>query len=244
LTARLPLPWLDEADPAAPFPPADHALRQPNGLLAAGGGLEPERLLRAYRAGIFPWYSDGQPILWWSPDPRLVLFPTEFRLHRSLAKVGRQPGWRFTVNCAFEAVLRACAATPRPGQEGTWITEDMLAAYSHLHNLGWVQSLEVWHGAELAGGLYGLRMGGVFFGESMFSRRRDASKLALAALCNAAPANGLALVDCQVVTPHLMTLGARPLPRLEFNSLLGRCIPSACTPHPLALDASVNALAG
>ena len=231
------LPWLDEADPEAPFPPLEAALAQPNGLLAAGGGLEPERLLRAYRAGIFPWYSQGQPVLWWSPDPRLALFPAEFRLRRSLAKAQRQPGWRITTNRAFEAVMRACAATPRPGQEGTWITEDMLAAYSHLHSLGWAQSVEVWHGAELAGGLYGLRLGAVFFGESMFSRRRDASKLALAALCQAAPVNGLTLIDCQVVTPHLLNLGARPLPRPEFRALLLRFIPPACPPEPLRLDA-------
>ncbi|MFP4138544.1 MAG: leucyl/phenylalanyl-tRNA--protein transferase [Halomonas sp.] len=211
------LPWL----PPSPvhFPPVEEALRDPDGLLAAGGALTPDWLLGAYRRGIFPWYGDDQPILWWSPDPRMVLEPEALRVRRSLAKRLRNGGFRVTADRAFDAVVAACAA-PRPGQPGTWITEEMREAYGHLHALGAAHSVEVWHGERLAGGLYGVALGPVFFGESMFSREPDASKVALVHLARAMAADGGRLIDCQMHTAHLASLGARDIARGTFIGYL------------------------
>ncbi|MGM0982398.1 MAG: leucyl/phenylalanyl-tRNA--protein transferase [Pseudomonadota bacterium] len=211
------LPWL--SDRSVGFPPVGSALRDPDGLLAAGGALTPEWLLAAYRRGIFPWFSDDQPILWWSPDPRMVLFPEEIRVRRSLAKRLRNAGFRVTVDTAFERVVTECAA-PRDGQPGTWITDEMREAYGHLHHLGAAHSLEVWQAGELVGGLYGVAMGPVFFGESMFSRQADASKIALVQLARAMAAGGGRLIDCQMHTGHLASLGARDIARTEFIGYL------------------------
>jgi len=173
--------WLSPHDAPESFPPLEQALEDPAGLLAAGGDLSSERLLAAYRRGIFPWYSPGQPVLWWSPDPRAVLFPEEFRVSRSLAKTLRNGGFSTSVDRDFPAVIDGCAA-PRPASPGTWITSEMRSAYLELHRLGHAHSIEIYREGNLAGGLYGVRLGGVFFGESMFSRERDASKTALARL--------------------------------------------------------------
>ena len=198
-----------------PFPPLAAAQKEPNGLLAVGGDLSPRRLLDAYRRGIFPWYSEGDPILWWSPDPRMVLFPDELRVTRSLAKTLRNKSHEVRFDTAFDAVMRGCAA-PRPGQGGTWIGPEMRAAYRKLHDLGYAHSAETWIDGELAGGLYGVAIGAAFFGESMFSRARDASKIALVALVRRLAAEGYGLIDCQMHTAHLASLGAREIPRAEF----------------------------
>ncbi|SFU40239.1 leucyl/phenylalanyl-tRNA--protein transferase [Halomonas korlensis] len=211
------LPWLTE-HPVL-FPPVELALRDPDGLLAAGGDLSPEWLLAAYRRGIFPWYGDEQPILWWSPDPRMVLFPKELRIRRSLAKRARNGGFRVSADRAFSRVVAACAA-PRPGQPGTWITEEMRHAYERLHTLGAAHSVEVWQDNRLVGGLYGIAMGPVFFGESMFSHRPDASKIALMHLVDAMRNGGGKLIDCQMHTAHLASLGARDIARAEFIGYL------------------------
>ncbi len=211
------IPWL----PAEPvFPPASRALRDPNGLLAAGGDLSPERLLAAYRQGIFPWYSAGEPILWWSPDPRMVLFPDAMRITRSLAKTLKNADYEVRLDTAFAQVVAACAATPRPGQSGTWITAEMQAAYARLHALGHAHSVEVWRAGRLIGGLYGVTVGRVFCGESMFSHATDASKIALAHLCRYLAARGYGIIDCQMETAHLASLGARPLPRADYLARL------------------------
>ncbi|MEQ5802642.1 leucyl/phenylalanyl-tRNA--protein transferase [Halomonas sp. H10-9-1] len=211
------LPWL----PPSPVhsPPVSEALRDPGGLLAAGGTLAPEWLLAAYRRGIFPWFSDNQPILWWSPDPRMVLFPDEIRIRRSLAKRLRNGGFTVTANRAFEAVMAACAA-PRAEQPGTWIGDEMRAAYARLHTIGAAHSVEVWRGGALVGGLYGVALGPVFFGESMFSRVADASKIALVRLAGAMSAGGGQLIDCQMHTRHLASLGARDIARQRFIDYL------------------------
>lgn len=211
------LPWLP--DRPVGFPPVASALRDPDGLLAAGGALTPEWLLAAYRRGIFPWFSDDQPVLWWSPDPRMVLFPDEIRVRRSLTKRLRNGGFRVTADTVFERVVAACAA-PRDGQPGTWITAEMRAAYGRLHRLGAARSVEVWRAGELVGGLYGVAMGPVFFGESMFSRQADASKVALVHLARAMAAGGGRLIDCQMHTGHLASLGARDIARSEFIGYL------------------------
>lgn len=197
------------------FPPVDLALRSPNGLLAAGGDLSPARLLDAYRQGIFPWFSAGDPILWWSPDPRMVLFPAEFRVSHSLRKVLRNKVYEIRTDTVFEQVMRACAA-PRAGQDGTWIHEDMVAAYAALHRMGHAHSVEAWRDGELAGGLYGIAIGRMFYGESMFSRRSDASKAALAHLAAQLRRWNFGMIDCQMNTSHLASLGAREIPRAEF----------------------------
>lgn len=212
------IPWLDKR---TPFPPPERALREPNGLLAAGGDLSPERLLEAYRRGIFPWYSRTEPILWWSPDPRMVLRPQDFKVSRSFSKTLRNRPWEVRFDTAFERVLDGCAAPrdgslPPPGQTHTWITPEMRAAYARLHRLGWAHSAETWIAGELAGGLYGVAIGAMFFGESMFSRARDGSKIALAGLVHHLGALGFGLIDCQMKTPHLASLGAREIPRAEF----------------------------
>ncbi len=210
----LTLPWLNVTD--AEFPDIDRALTDPPGLLAAGGDLGPERLLRAYSLGIFPWYGEGDPVLWWSPDPRMVLFPDELHISRSLAKLlARQP-FRITLNQAFADVLLACAASRRDGA-GTWITPAMRQAYARLHDLGYAHSVEVWNGDQLVGGIYGVAMGKVFFGESMFSRAANASKVALVHLVKQLESWGYELIDCQVASRHLASLGAREIPRHLFQ---------------------------
>jgi leucyl/phenylalanyl-tRNA---protein transferase len=209
------IPWLRPEHPPEAFPPVEDALQEPNGLLCVGGDLSVERLLEAYRRGIFPWFSAGQPILWWSPDPRTVLYPGEFKVARSLAKTLRNRGFRTTVDQAFEQVMERCA-DPALRPEGTWISPQMHAAYRRLHELDYAHSFETWEGDQLVGGLYGVALGRVFFGESMFSVARDASKVALHALVQAALAQNVRLIDCQVDSEHLRSLGARSVPRREF----------------------------
>jgi leucyl/phenylalanyl-tRNA--protein transferase len=206
-----------------PFPPPESALIEPNGLLAVGGDLSPARLLDAYRRGIFPWYSDGDPILWWSPDPRMVLFPAELRIARSLAKTLRNREYEVRYDTAFEEVIERCAE-PRDGVPGTWITNEMRAAYSRLHALGWAHSAETWIEGTLAGGLYGVAIGRMFFGESMFTRSRDASKIALVDLVRKLRREGYGMIDCQMHTPHLASFGARLIPRTEFRRRLAELI--------------------
>jgi len=209
--------WLTPDGDREWFPPLDRALDEPEGLLAAGGDLSPERLLAAYRRGIFPWYSAGQPVLWWSPNPREVLFPGEFKCSRSLSKTLRNRGFEVTFDREFGEVVKACAAR-RENSTGTWITSEMHAAYCRLHQRGQAHSVEVRFEGRLVGGLYGVQLGRVFFGESMFSRERDASKVALAHLARRALVAGLQLIDCQLPTPHLRSLGSRPLSRAEFSA--------------------------
>jgi len=211
--------WLSPQDAPEWFPPLEQALEEPCGLLAAGGDLSPARLIAAYRRGIFPWYSPGQPVLWWSPDPRAVLFPEEFHCPRSLAKTLRNGGFSYSMDRDFAAVIDGCAA-PRAASPGTWITSDMRAAYLELHRLEHAHSIEIWRAGALVGGLYGVRLGGVFFGESMFSRERDASKAALAHLVSVCRRNTLAVIDCQLPSRHLATLGSRTIPRRQFQALL------------------------
>lgn len=211
--------WLSEHDPPEAFPPIENALQEPEGLLAAGGDLQPARLLAAYRRGIFPWYSRGQPILWWSPDPRAVLIPSEMKISRSLAKTARNRGFEARYDNDFDAVMSACGDRKlRP--EGTWITREMRHAYLELYRLGHAHSVETWLGGELVGGLYGVRLGKVFFGESMFSRVNDASKFALKCLCERLIEQQVAMIDCQMATPHLLSLGAKLIPRADFLDLL------------------------
>ena len=209
--------WITEDAPPHAFPDVEHALAQPNGLLAVGGDLRPARLLQAYRRGVFPWFSEGQPILWWAPDPRAVLFPGSLRISRSLARTQRRGKFRVTVDLAFPQVIRACAA-PRSRQNDTWITSQMIDAYCELHNLGRAHSVECWVDDLLAGGIYGVSIGKVFFGESMFTRAPDASKVALAALCR----QDYELIDCQLPSDHLTRLGATQIPRRVFTRLLDR----------------------
>lgn len=213
--------WLKPDGDREWFPPLEQALDEPDGLLAAGGDLSPTRVLAAYRRGIFPWFSAGQPVLWWSPDPREVLVPAEFRCARSLAKTLRNRGFEVAFDRDFSAVVQACAA-PRDHSPGTWITPEMVAAYGRLHELGHAHSVEVRLNGELVGGLYGVLVGQIFFGESMFSRERDASKVALAHLVRRANVAGLQLIDCQLPTPHLRSLGSKPVPRTEFSALVAR----------------------
>jgi leucyl/phenylalanyl-tRNA--protein transferase len=198
-----------------PFPPVEEALKQPNGLLCAGGDLSPERLLDAYRRGIFPWYSGDEPILWWSPDPRMVLYTGELKVPRSLAKSVRNRGYEVRADTAFRDVLEGCAAARRDGA-GTWLGEDMRRAYARLHREGCAHSFECWRGGELVGGLYGVALGRMFYGESMFSRATDASKVALVRLVAELRGRGFPMVDCQVRTPLLASLGAREIPRRDF----------------------------
>jgi leucyl/phenylalanyl-tRNA--protein transferase len=207
--------WLSPDDPPDRFPPHEAALRDPPGLLAAGGDLRPERLVAAYRRGIFPWYSAGQPVLWWSPDPREVILPHEFHRSRSLDRAQRLRGFEWCVDRDFAAVVAACAA-PRARSPGTWITPEMQAAYCALYRQGLAHSYEIWRAGRLVGGLYGVRLGGVYFGESMFSAERDASKVALAGLAQHSEAFGIELIDCQLPSAHLRSLGSRPMPRSQF----------------------------
>ncbi|MEO8331049.1 MAG: leucyl/phenylalanyl-tRNA--protein transferase [Gallionella sp.] len=218
------IPWLNDD---APFPPVSRALRSPNGLLAAGGDLSAARLLEAYRLGIFPWFNPGEPILWWSPDPRMVLIPGEFKTSRSLAKELRNGAYEVRFDSAFEEVMRACAA-PRDAHHGTWIGEEMIAAYCALHQQGYAHSVEVWMEGKLAGGLYGVGIGRVFYGESMFSRISNASKIALAHLAAQLARWQYGMIDCQMKTTHLASLGAREIPRSEFIARLQELV--HCTP--------------
>jgi len=210
-------------DPGMPFPPTSEALESPNGLLAWGGDLQPERLLMAYHSGIFPWYSDGQPILWWSPVPRCVIFPEKVYLSTRTRRRYNSGVYRLSTDSAFTEVISGCAEL-RGHDSGTWITQEMQEAYVHLHQLGHAHSLEVWEDDLLAGGIYGLALGSVFFGESMFSRRTDASKIALVALCRQLHGHGYGLLDCQVGNPHLYSMGAEKLSRGAFETLLGDLI--------------------
>jgi leucyl/phenylalanyl-tRNA--protein transferase len=197
---------------------------EPDGLLAVGGDLGPERLLAAYAAGIFPWFDERSPILWWSPDPRLVLEPERLHVSRSLGRTLRRGAFRVTADAAFERVIRRCASRRRPGQRGTWITREMVEAYVLLHELGFAHSFEAWEGDALAGGLYGVSLGAAFFGESMFADRTDASKVALVRSVEWLAARGVSLVDCQVRTEHLVSFGAREVPRAEFLARLAAAL--------------------
>ncbi len=208
------IPWLDPHDRTL-FPSVDTALRDPDGLLAVGGDLSPERLLSAYRHGIFPWYSDGQPILWWSPDPRLVLYPDKLHVSRSLQKTIRKARFQITLDTRFTGVVRSCAMR-RNTDEGTWITEEMMYAYERLHDQGWVHSTEVWENSRLVGGIYGVAVGQVFFGESMFTEVNDASKVGFVHLVHQLRHRGCRLIDCQVQTEHLSRFGAELIPRSRF----------------------------
>jgi len=227
------IPWLDDdhpGTPLAPFPPLSAARREPNGLLCAGGGLSPERLLCAYRQGIFPWFSEGNPVLWWSPDPRMVLFPSEFKISRSLRRELKKPGFRVCFDHDFASVIEACAHTPRRNEDSTWIVGPMQRAYRRLHELGWAHSVEVYAEGNLVGGLYGLLVGRVFCGESMFARRRDASKVAFAHLIRLLSMRQIAMIDCQMRTEHLASLGGREIPRAEFLARL-RTLTANATAH-------------
>jgi leucyl/phenylalanyl-tRNA--protein transferase len=217
MTRAASLCWIE---PGSPLPDPDQALDDPSGLLAAGRDLGPERLIEAYSRGVFPWFSEGQPVLWWSPDPRMVLRTDRFKASRSLRQTVRRRGgtgnWNLRLDTAFEAVMRACAAPRRTGT-GTWISEPMVAAYGSLHRMGLAHSVEVWNDAgQLIGGLYGVAIGRMFFGESMFARETDASKLALLALVRTLQTLNFPMIDCQQSTPHLASLGAGEISRAEF----------------------------
>jgi leucyl/phenylalanyl-tRNA--protein transferase len=226
------IPFLDSDDP---FPPAELALQQPNGLLAAGADLSPSRLLDAYAQGIFPWFGSEDPLLWWSPDPRMVLYVRELRIARSLRRTIRSARFHVTLDTAFPAVIEGCAE-PRPGQDGTWITPEMSAAYCRLFELGHAHSVEAWAGNRLAGGLYGVGIGRMFFGESMFSRESDASKVAFVHMVAQFGRWGLPLVDCQMPTSHLASFGAREIPRTDFLDLVQQLVHEPAPPRPWRLD--------
>ena len=232
----MPITWLrpDSLD----FPPVSEAFVDPPGLLAAGGDLEPERLLAAYARGIFPWYDDNSPILWWSPDPRMVLRPTEIHIARSLAKLIRQNRFRITMDTAFADVIQHCAAV-RAEREGTWITDEMQAAYTALHRLGHAHSVEIWDNERLTGGLYGIAMGKLFFGESMFSVAPNTSKLAFVALASQLESWAFEMIDCQMPTDHLQSLGARTMPRAQFQRALSQWRGAQSPPSPWVFDNKV-----
>lgn len=214
---------IPSAKSCSSFPAVENALREPNGLLAAGGDLSPQRLLEAYRKGIFPWFNEGEPILWWSPDPRMVLFPNELKISHSLHKTLKKDHYQIRTDCSFSQVMRACAA-PRKGQAGTWIHPEMVAAYTALHEMGLAHSVETWIDDVLVGGLYGVALGQVFFGESMFSLVPDASKVAFVHLVKQLQYWEFGLIDCQVKTSHLASLGAREISRREFSQRLDTLI--------------------
>lgn len=219
------IPFLGPLDP---FPPVESARQDMGGLLAIGADLAPERVLEAYGLGIFPWGTlDGFP-LWYSPDPRMVLFPNEVRISRSLLRTLKQGRYEVRLDTDFAAVITACAQTPRPGQDGTWISDDMRAAYIRLHELGWAHSVETYQEGDLTGGLYGLAVGGMFYGESMFSHRTDASKIAFAHLVRFLAREKFGMIDCQMRTEHLASLGAREIPRRLFLNRLGKLVAQAC----------------
>jgi leucyl/phenylalanyl-tRNA--protein transferase len=217
--------WISSDDPPDAFPDIETAFDIPDGLLAAGGDLAPERLLYAYQHGIFPWYDSGQPILWWSPDPRCVIRPHEFHVSRRLYRSLSRSALEVSFNQAFGDVIAACAED-RIGQQGTWITDDMTAAYTHLHDNSWAHSIEIWQENRLVGGLYGLAIGRAFFGESMFSRQTNASKVAMLALCQQMVLHDFEILDCQVESPHLISLGATLMSRNKFAAVLKRACKS------------------
>jgi leucyl/phenylalanyl-tRNA--protein transferase len=240
MLARMSIPWLQ---PDSPLPPTGSALgpdSEAPGLLAAGGGLSIARLRDAYSRGVFPWYSPGQPVLWWSPDPRMLLRTADFRLARSLRKTLRRflrtPGCELRFDHDIRRVMHECARAPREGQTGTWIVPEMIHAYSEWSRRGAVHSVETWIGGELAGGLYGVNLGRMMFGESMFSHRTDASKIALAALVAFCRANDMPAIDCQQATGHLARLGARPVPRTQFEREIAPLVARTSSPvwayHP------------
>lgn len=222
------LTLLDPDHPEQPFPPLHKALNDPNGLLAFGGCLSPQRIINAYRHGIFPWYNPGEPILWWSPNPRLVLFPDKLTVSRSLNKTLRKQLFEIRHDSAFEQVMAACAA-PRREDGGTWITEEMQYAYRNLHKLGFAHSFEAWQNGELVGGLYGIAIGQVFFGESMFHSKTDASKVVFVTMVRQLIAWGYQLIDCQVSSEHLLSLGAEEISREDFQARLKQL----CSLRPL-----------
>ena len=215
-------------DPGDPFPPTTNALKNPDGLLAIGGDLSTNTLIRAYRSGIFPWFTQGQPILWWSPNPRLILHPKNFKISRSLRKKLRQNTYRVTTNEAFLSVIEKCGPK-RSDEEESWITNEMIAAYVKLFDLGIAESVETWLNGRLVGGLYGVSMGGVFFGESMFSIETDASKVALATYIDVLLNRNVALIDCQVYSAHLSSLGGELVNRQKFERMLSELIPCSDT---------------
>jgi len=229
------IPFLSPHDP---FPPVAYALKDPNGLLAAGADLSPERLLDAYANGIFPWFGDDDPVLWWSPDPRMVLFTTEVHVSRSLRKTIRSGGLQVTLDSCFVQVMKGCAE-PRRGQDGTWITDEMTEAYERLFDMGYAHSVEAWSDRQLVGGLYGVSLGRMFFGESMFSRVSDASKVALVALVKQIERWGFTCVDCQMSTGHLSSLGAREIPRATFLRYVRALVRQAPVPSPWRFDADL-----
>ncbi|MDP2026364.1 leucyl/phenylalanyl-tRNA--protein transferase [Sulfuriferula sp.] len=226
------LTWLA---PGQDFPPLAQALSDPAGLLAAGGDLSPARLIAAYRQGIFPWYNAGDPILWWSPDPRMVLLPDELRVPRSLVKLMRRQPYEIRVDSAFRAVMTACAQ-PRAGQAGTWINADIIDAYTQLHTLGVAHSVEAWQDGVLVGGLYGIALGRAFYGESMFARAPDASKIAFVHLVRQLQRWQFGMIDCQMNTAHLARFGAREIPRADFIARLESLVNLAAVPTPWRLD--------
>ncbi len=211
--------WIAENILAEEFPDVSHALTEPDGLLAIGGVLNPSLLLDAYRKGIFPWYSEGQPVMWWSPDPRCVLFPDEFKISRSLKKSLRKDDYIVTFDQAFSDVVKSCAE-PRLTSPGTWITQSVIKNYQLIHESGHAHSVECWHGETLVGGLYGIAIGKIFFGESMFSHTADASKICLAHLVHLVKKLGYELIDCQITSDHLKSLGAKTIPRNDFSDIL------------------------
>jgi len=225
------LTLLDPNQANQDFPPVTQALTEPDGLLAAGGCLSTQRIINAYTLGIFPWYSNDDPILWWSPDPRLVIFPEKLHLAKSLQKTLRRQVFQVTFDTAFTQVIKACAA-PRSNESGTWLLPEMQQAYHRLHNEGYAHSVEAWHEGELVGGLYGIAIGQVFFGESMFHRQTDASKVAFVTLVQQLSSWGYQLIDCQVHTQHLVSLGAEEITRTHFSSLLQKY--NHCKPHSSA----------
>jgi leucyl/phenylalanyl-tRNA---protein transferase len=226
------IPWLRPGDP---FPPVERALEEPNGLLAAGADLSLPRLIEAYENGIFPWYSDGQPLLWWSPDPRMVLLPGELEIPRSLRKRLARRDYEVTADTAFEEVIRGCAE-PRRGHDGTWITEEMISAYVRLHRAGHAHSVETWIGGRLAGGLYGIALGRMYYGESMFTRVPDASKIALIHLVRHLERSTFGMIDCQMATAHLARFGAREIPRARFTRKVRELVNYPRTARTWCLD--------
>lgn len=226
MNSILDIPQLG-ADPGSPFPASRQALKEPNGLLAWGGDLKPERLLNAYRAGIFPWYTENQPLLWWSPAPRCVIFPADIHVSKRTLRRYNSGQYTLTADTDFSGVIQACAED-RGDRGGTWITSGMLDAYSDLHRLGHAHSIEAWQNGQLAGGIYGLAIGTVFFGESMFTRQTDAGKIALTALCKQLVRWSFGMLDCQVRNPHLMRMGAQEVSRQEFEQRLSEGVAKTC----------------
>ena len=234
------LPWLDPYDPNAPFPSAESALKDPEGLVAAGGDLNAKRLLRAYHEGLFPWYEEDQPILWWSPNPRGILYPKDFIAHKSLLRTIKNNQWKISYDRSFLDVMKACAE-PRSNSRGTWITDDMIEAYVHLHELNHAHSLEVWNESdELIGGIYGISIGTIFFGESMFSRVTDASKVALLYLSAYLDSWGYDIIDTQLPSAHLTTLGGSEMTRNKYLNELSKFTAQSSSSHAWQTQAMID----